>query len=1229
MNQLNDNKTRILSGFMAATVAVCTLPFFIEPEHAEAAVLSSNALVSEEDTRDAGYSYEKSFRNEILMACEKMDGVRYEWGGGGWNGIDCAGSVSLAYSAALGTAWIDDPVGDYGNMTLTYYGGGFPDEYGFYVPGYAGIRSGFTNGLLADRDIEPDENHFSEFETNGEDGIQSDEWINIINTYGFRPGDMIMWWNDDNDPYNAQHITIYAGIEDGVPMHWTASSSAGYFCKKPLADSSAEAGKGSFTGFMGLKATELQEEAYVGFSLEKRDPSGISYTGAVFSVYNDPFMRNKVGELKDDDMDGIYSDYHDLSGNSGYDDMYKISRMGDIHPYYEDTLFVKETTYPSGVILPDGRAIHLSDSWFTPVPSVYQFIDDSIYMIDVSLTSPDGTYGYLEYSVRDTSGNVFVSDSVSGYSYLRGSEVIEITNNLSSEFTDASCVALEKITSTGLDVTSTVFTLKEGEDTVAEYKYVDGSWNWYDIYNRIWDVEDFPVKYDTEYTIVETFDADEVFNCVDGSYINYKVRNDSDGWVKVDDTTYTFAFTTDSLDTLCEYDFTVENNIDSGRIKVIKEVADEDDTSGGFEFELWDDSETKLVATGVSSDDGNVYWQTASGNHQAFFELPTGNYVLTETVPVKYYGNTTNEYTYKIPDGFTEGNDSKWHKSIVIGEGTNTEIVTNDRHESSIAIVKTSEDNVVEDVEFEIYYGGKNAEPAWQSDSFNSGYTDASGNLEFTNLPVGWYRIDETVQPAYYAKWDDGSENGSRIVHITEADDNIEIEISVYNRIDMSPVIHTELTDNDKTHDVLCGTSVELIDTVYFENLTVGYDYTITGSLVDKKSGDIFVDESDNEYVVSVDFTADASLGEVSLDSKGREVVTGYVEVPFVIDSAYLYELAFENGEDVLSVVCFETLTFRGITIAEHNDLNDDSQTVTVSPKIRTTASDCGTGTGVLTLSEEVDIDDKVSFAGLVSGETYVVSGTLMDKATGKPYVDSEGNTYISERSFVGAPVGFVMVHFENVKVPLDDVELVVFEQLRVDGREKVIAVHEDIEDMDQTLSRPSCITYAATTRGNKAFLEDTVVTVVDQVHYENLEAGHTYYAKATLSKSDGSSVISGGYEVVSLQEFVPETKDGTVEVSITFDSSNLESGERVVVFENIYDKSTDEEIAKGLQLEDIQVLSHEDLNNMDQSLTVTELPSTGEVADYSDVILGVVLICAGLSVIGVVLFRRKKVIEE
>ena len=65
---------------MAAVVAVCTLPLFISGK-AEASVLSPNALVSESDTRAAGYSKEKSFREAVLSACQRLDGVKYEWGG--------------------------------------------------------------------------------------------------------------------------------------------------------------------------------------------------------------------------------------------------------------------------------------------------------------------------------------------------------------------------------------------------------------------------------------------------------------------------------------------------------------------------------------------------------------------------------------------------------------------------------------------------------------------------------------------------------------------------------------------------------------------------------------------------------------------------------------------------------------------------------------------------------------------------------------------------------------------------------------------------------------------------------------------------------------------------------------------------------------------------------------------------------------------------------------------
>lgn len=1236
--KLNKPSARIIAGLMAATVAICTLPLFFTPVKTEAAVLSTNALVSEEDTRYVGYQWERSFRYEILDACQLLDGVRYEWGGGGWDGIDCAGSVSMAYSYALGTLKITGTSGDYGNKTVSYIGGGAPDAYGFYWPGYAGIRSSFTNGLLANRGIYIEENYFSDFESNGISGLQTDEWRSIIKNYGIKPGDMILWWNDNNDSVNPQHITIYAGNVDGIPMHWTASSTAGYFCRKPLEDSSSEAGKGSFTGFMGLRATGLFEEPYVGFYLDKRDPSGINYLGSVFSVYSDSSLNNKIGEIRDDDQDGIYTDYVDLTGRSHEDSRYRLTRISNIGPTYEDTIYVKETTAPTGVILSDGSYMSLADSNGN-VPDVYNYIDGNTYEIDIYLPDADGTYGNLEYSVL-CDGSYLYSTAVDDYQYLEGSNVIVVTNMETTDstcgrgkggglFTDASSISLEKVTSTGVDVSSTVFTLKEGSNDVAVYKCINGNWNWYDIYNRIWNGDSFPIKYGTEYKVSETFSNEGTFKCVDGSTIEYEVTNDS-GWTKVGENTYEYVFTTGSVFSKETYDFTVENNREVGRFQVVKSVADEDDSTEGFEFELWNESMDKLLATGVSSDDGNVYWNTGSGMHVASFDVPAGNYVLAEKVPTKYYGNSSDEYTYIIPSDFTDGFDGKWYKDITVETSPLVESVTNDRTEASVSIVKASEDEIVEDVAFEIYYGGKNIEPVWEDNYLSLGFTDYEGKLNFENLPVGWYRIDELADPCYSVSWDDGTDGVSRFVHITEADDNSVLEVSAYNKVDINPSVHTELVDGESSHNVVCGSCLEITDYVYFDNLTAGYEYTVTGCLVDKGNGNVLCDEDGNEYTVSVDFFADSSVGVVSVNGVGIEVVSGVVEVPFEIDSAYLFENVFEEGEDTLAIVCFETIKFRGITIAEHEDLDDESQTVFVAPKIRTTASDGDTGTGVLAYSEVVSIDDKVSFSGLASGETYVVTGTLIDKATGEAYVDSDGKTYVAEQTFAGSSTGYVIVHFEDVKVPTDEIELVVFERVRLEGSDKNIAAHEDLNDQDQTLSRPSCRTLAATVSGNKAFLKNSVVTMVDHVYYENLEAGETYYAKASVMLSDGTEITNKGIPVTSIQEFTAEDESGVVDVTIKFDSSGLGIGDRVVVFENIYDKSTNEEVASGLQLEDVQVVSHEDLDNMDQSLTVTNVPSTGEIIDRARIGLAVGFIVVGVAVIAVVIeVRRKKVRKE
>ena len=103
---------------------------------------------------------------------------------------------------------------------------------------------------------------------------------------------------------------------------------------------------------------------------------------------------------------------------------------------------------------------------------------------------------------------------------------------------------------------------------------------------------------------------------------------------------------------------------------------------------------------------------------------------------------------------------------------------------------------------------------------------------------------------------------------------------------------------------------------------------------------------------------------------------SGTIEVLFTFDASAL------TGK---AVVVFETL-FQGETeIASHEDIEDEGQTVTFveGPKIGTTATVDGQHTAAP--SGEITIVDVVAYSGLTPGETYKMSGILMDKATGEP----------------------------------------------------------------------------------------------------------------------------------------------------------------------------------------------------------------------------------------------------
>ena len=96
---------------------------------------------------------------------------------------------------------------------------------------------------------------------------------------------------------------------------------------------------------------------------------------------------------------------------------------------------------------------------------------------------------------------------------------------------------------------------------------------------------------------------------------------------------------------------------------------------------------------------------------------------------------------------------------------------------------------------------------------------------------------------------------------------------------------------------------------------------------------------------------------------------------------------------------------------------------------------------------------DTVAYKGLVPGETYIAVGTLMDKGTGEPFLDKDGNEATARTPFEPeAPSGTVEVTFEfGTEGLAEGDELVVFEKV-LDSAGNVIAAHEDIGSAEQSV---------------------------------------------------------------------------------------------------------------------------------------------------------------------------------
>ena len=231
----------------------------------------------------------------------------------------------------------------------------------------------------------------------------------------------------------------------------------------------------------------------------------------------------------------------------------------------------------------------------------------------------------------------------------------------------------------------------------------------------------------------------------------------------------------------------------------------------------------------------------------------------------------------------------------------------------------------------------------------------------------------------------------------------------------------------------------------------------------------------------------------------------------------------------------------------------------------------------------EVTLIDTISYKNLKVGETYKISGVLMDKETGEPLLVGEQQVTAELEFTPISSEGSVELAYTFDGSALAGKSVVVFEDLYQD--ENVVASHADINDEGQTVTfgQPEIGT-TATIDGEKTAQPSEQVTITDTVEYSSLTVGQEYTLKGVLmDKSTGEPLQVNDQQVTSEATFIPAESNGTVDVLFTFDATGLER-KSLVVFETLFQGET-------------EIASHEDIEDEGQTVTFTEQPTLGTTA--------------------------------
>ena len=361
-------------------------------------------------------------------------------------------------------------------------------------------------------------------------------------------------------------------------------------------------------------------------------------------------------------------------------------------------------------------------------------------------------------------------------------------------------------------------------------------------------------------------------------------------------------------------------------------------------------------------------------------------------------------------------------------------------------------------------------------------------------------------------------------------------------------------------HEIAISSNATATDTVNYKNLQVGKKYTMKGTLMDKKTGKPVM-QNGQPVTASTTFTPSSANGSVN-------VVFHFNDTSVAGDSLVAYEDLYDQNNN---------------KVASHDDINDTSETDTVEkPSIGTTL--VGTNGHELQISKSAVATDTVNYTDLIPGQKYTMTGTLMDKKTGKPVMNN-GKPVTASTTFTPQKANGsvnVVFHLDDTNYAGDS--LVAYEDL-TDSNGTKIASHDNINDTAETdtVEKPEIGTTLVGSNGTHLLPFSDNVSATDTVAYKDLIPGKKYTMKGTLmDKNTGKVVMENGKPVTAETTFTPSSANGTVKLTFTLNDEAL-AGDSLVAYEDLYDENGNE------------IVAHDNINDQAETDTVqVPTPSMG-----------------------------------